>query len=235
MFSNSNSKLGSIWHFSIPAGDTCPGRSAACDSCYALRHWFASTAVRGAYDKNLDITKENHFVSRAISEIARLHIRVLRVHSSGDLYDVGYARKWVRIMRARPSTRFFLYTRSWRLPKFDSVLAAMASLPNVRLWYSIDRDTGNQRTVPPGVRLAYLQLEHDDMPPSGTDLVFRDHKLRRRMAKKVDGVVVCPPENGTGVEMGCQQCGICWRDRGERFSESRDPKTRRLSLQLLSS
>ena len=199
-----------------------------------MRHWFASPAVRGAYDKNLERTKEKDFVSTAISEIKRLCIRVLRVHSSGDLYDVGYTRKWTRIMRACPSTRFFLYTRSWRLPKFDSVLAEMASLTNVRLWYSIDRDTGKPKRIPSGVRLAYLQLEHDDTPPAGTDLVFRDHRLRSRVAKKSGNVLICPPENGTGVELGCQKCGVCWRDRGERFSESRDSKTRRLSLQLLS-
>ena len=35
-----NTKLGKMPNFSIPAGDTCPGKSEFCKDCYAQKGFF---------------------------------------------------------------------------------------------------------------------------------------------------------------------------------------------------
>jgi len=64
------------------------------------------------------------------------------------------------------------------------VLVMMSDLPNVRAWFSCDRHTQLPPVVPPNVRIAWLMMEHDDLPPAA-DLVFRVHRLRRVARKKV--------------------------------------------------
>ena len=88
----------------------------------------------------------------------------------------------------------------------------LAPLPNVRLWYSADADTGVPTDLPPLVRVAWLQ-QHDDEPvPQGVDLVFRTYRLRRRPAKRIGLPLVCPTENGsTGHRTDCGRCGLCWK------------------------
>lgn len=144
--------------------------------------------------------------------------KVVRIHSSGDLYSPEYARKWLAVMKAVPGTRFYLYTRSWRKAAFSTVLRAMAKLPNVRLWYSADSDSGVPRTVPKGVKIAYMQVDADDVPKKA-DLVFRTHSGRKILAKTVPDasgkpVVVCPTETGLpgAKEVTCGSCKLCWRD-----------------------
>jgi hypothetical protein len=94
----------------------------------------------------------------------------------------------------------------------------MAQLPNVRAWFSVDRQTGLPRRLPPGVRLAWLMTTADDRPPRA-DLIFRVQSLRRLVQKWVRWergaaqTLVCPTENGvTGHRTSCEQCGICWRE-----------------------
>ena len=102
------------------------------------------------------------------------------VHVSGDFYDAGYVAKWARIARASPHTAFFAYTRSWRRGEVLAALAELARLPNLRLWFSEDRDTGRPPTMP-GVRRAYLLAdgEAESSVPEDADLVFRVPLPRR--------------------------------------------------------
>jgi hypothetical protein len=148
--------------------------------------------------------------------IERRQIQVVRLHVGGDFYSAAYAFRWLAVMRRCPATRFFFYTRSWRVPAIRRVLAAMAGLPNVRAWFSCDRDTSVPSYVPAGVRLAWLMATPDDLP-SRADLVFRVRTLRTGVQKRVGwgwGVgmaLVCPVENGaTGHRTSCEQCGVCW-------------------------
>jgi hypothetical protein len=114
-------------------------------------------------------------------------------------------------MRRVPTVQFFFYTRSWQVPSIRRVLLRMVQLPNVRAWFSCDRDTGVPDHIPAGVRLAWLMTSHDDLPPHA-DLVFRTLPLRRTVLKRVGLALVCPTENGaTGHRTDCGRCGICWR------------------------
>lgn len=208
-----NSKLGkAIYSFSLQAGLTCPGKSALCVRfCYAGQGYFLQPNVQRAYKRNLRLTNRADFVDRMVREIHRVKPKVVRIHASGDFYSPEYARKWAEIARLCPSTRFFAYTRSWRVPEIRRELARMADLPNVRLWFSCDKDTGIPASWPERVRLAWMQTAEDDLPPRA-DLVFRIKKLRKKAAKRIGLALVCPVENGaTGNRTDCGRCKLCWK------------------------
>jgi hypothetical protein len=172
-------------------------------------------------------------VARVVSFIRRREIRVVRLHVGGDFPGPGYARRWLAFMRRLPAVRFYFYSRSWRVSGIRRVLVAMARLPNVRVWFSCDRETGVPRRIPAAVRVAWLMAAPDDRPPRA-ELVFRIRQLRRRVQKRVDRkgsagqALVCPTENGaTGHRTSCAQCGVCWKPLVD------DPGRPRLALPLL--
>lgn len=215
MLTPGNRKLGSgrrIWGFGLPSRSSCPGRSPACERpCYSAHLEAYRPSLRQRYERNLLLSRRPDFVRRILAFLRRRDVRVVRLHTGGDFDSSLYARKWLRVMRQASDVRFYFYTRSWRVPAIRRVLRAMAQLPNVRAWFSCDRDTGLPRRVPPGVRLAWLMTSADDLPPRA-DLVFRTHPLRQTVLKRVGLALVCPTENGaTGPRTDCARCGVCWR------------------------
>jgi Gene product 88 len=217
VFTVGNHKLGRslIWGFGLPSGtpDTCPGLSAACRSdCYAVAVERYRPAAAARYRANLRLSRRRAFVRRVRACLIAHAIRVVRVHTGGDFHSPRYARRWLEVMRRSPRTRFYFYTRSWRVPAIRTVIDQMAELPNCRAWYSCDRDTGIPVVVPPRVRVAWLMTEPNDLPPSGTDLVFRVRRLRRHPAPFPEPHV-CPAEDGRPrpAPVTCARCGLCWR------------------------
>jgi hypothetical protein len=221
MLTPGNTKLGRrrrLWGFGLPSRSTCPGRSGACAAaCYSYRLEQFRPGVRARYRRNLILSRRADFARRVLALIAARAVEVVRVHTAGDFYAAAYARQWLTVMRAAPAARFFLYTRSWRVPDIRRVLLAMARLANVRVWFSCDRETGLPGRVPRRVRLAWLMTRPDDLPPRA-DLVFRVRRLRGAVLKRVPwldapgAALVCPTENGiTGHRTSCSQCRLCWR------------------------
>jgi hypothetical protein len=213
-----NRKLGGrrIWGFSLPSGaaDICPGMSVICrESCYAAALERYRPAAAAAYRRNLALSRRRTFATRVRAFLVAHAVRVVRVHVGGDFYSRVYARKWLRVMRKSPRVRFFFYTRSWRIPAIKAVVDRMARLPNCVAWYSCDSDTGVPTEVPTGVRVAWLSASEGDVPPAGTDLVFRVRRLRRAPAPP-GGAPVCPAEDGIARNhrVTCEACGRCWRD-----------------------
>jgi hypothetical protein len=142
-------------------------------------------------------------------EIRRKGVLVVRIHCAGDFYSAAYARKWLAVMRQCPGTKFYFYSRSWRVPEIATVLEKMAMLRCCRPWYSIDRETGLPERVPVGVHLAYLQVTEGEEPELA-DLMFR---VRRLLRKRVPLSLVCPHETPQGRtnDTNCGNCGRCWR------------------------
>ena len=86
----------------------------------------------------------------------------------------------------------------------------MAPLPNCKVWYSLDRDTGRPEVKPPGVRYCYMQ--DTDEAVGGVELVFR---TRRMVSRPTVGLpMVCPSDTPSGhrAGMNCGQCGACFDD-----------------------
>ena len=95
------------------------------------------------------------------------------------------------------------------------VLTKIAALPNVALWLSEDTSTGTPPPdMIPGARRAFMarrdsQLTQLSAHPQAS-LVFRNQTTA--VIKRVDGVLVCPVENGTTpqVKITCGTCQLCF-------------------------
>lgn len=210
LLSKGNEKLGdSIFTFSIPAVSTCPGRTSVCESkCYATRSRFCTKVVIANLARCLEASKQRDFVARMAWEIEARQAETVRLHSSGDLFSAGYARKWLQVIQRCPDVQFYTYTRSWRVPKILPVIEDLSRQPNMRLWYSADSASGIPINVPPGVRIAWLMTSPNDLPPANADLVFLDYKLRRRGTHFFGpaGVLGCPAETSRTT---CEKCRLC--------------------------
>ncbi len=194
-------------------GGTCPGESAICSQlCYAARGFFVMPTVARSHARNRDFSRTEEFVPWMTAQLQAHFVRVLRIHVAGDFYDAPYVAKWLTIAEQSRRTIFYAYTRSWRDEEILPGLIALSRLPNVNLWFSQDRQTGEAPLIS-GVRRCYLAVDDADArtaPPS-CDLVFRDRPPS--VMKYANSVLVCPVENGvhTGrFHHTCSSCGICW-------------------------
>lgn len=233
MLSRGNTKLGSqIYNFSIPAGRTCPGKTPHCAThCYAMRNRYHSPSVKDRHALNYKRIRRQDFVRRMVDEIQQGKIKLVRIHCAGDFDRAAYVRKWIAIAAQCQSTRFFAYTRSWRDPAILSELKRFAALSNVQLFLSEDRDTGPPPKVA-GTLRAFMVIDDLDerLVPANADLVFRDiGKMDTRVIKQMNGVQVCPYENGVdySTPMTCFKCGLCWRADLARVLRSKSRKIRR--------
>lgn len=174
--------------------------------CCATRHRFQFEAVKERLAWNWQRSQEPNFVSRMVTEIRKKGVMVLRVHSAGDFATPAYAEKWLSVMKQCPRTRFYGYSRSYCIPEIAAVLEKMAALRCCKLWYSVDRDTGLPDWIPPGVRLAHLQVERDEIV--NADLVFRVRRLRKD--KPIGLPMVCPSEQPKKRVITCGGCRRCF-------------------------
>jgi hypothetical protein len=218
MLTPGNLKLGGrrIWGFALPSADpaVCPGMSDTCRvHCYAAAVERYRLSAAAAYRRNLALSRSPSFVTRVRAFLVAHAVRTVRVQVGGDFYARAYARKWLRIMRRSPRVRFFFYTRAWRTAAIKPAIDRMAALRNCVAWYSCDRDTGVPGDVPAGVRVAWLSVAADDIPPAGVDLVFRVRRLRRAPAPP-GGPPVCSAEDGVvrRRRVTCEGCGRCWQE-----------------------
>ncbi len=219
---STNTKLGPLIHgWSIPAGRewACPGESCLCRvRCYAKKGFFRMSNVKDVHIRNFQFSQSADFVDWMIHALAASFVRVLRVHVSGDFYDVNYVRKWLQIVQQSPRQQFFAYTRSWRIDEMLPELVKLGAEPNFQLWWSIDLETGPAPLIR-GVRRAYMAISDVDAEhaPDDCDLVFRDRS--GTVMKKANGMQVCPPENGvtTQTRITCSKCGICWNRRDTQW------------------
>ncbi len=207
--------LGNIWAFSLPSGSdgTCPGRTIQCSRyCYARRMEILRPNVHRAYRRNLQLTKQRHFIRRMYHYIRAMRIRTVRIHVGGDFYSEEYARKWLRIIKLNPRTRFYFYSRSWKDPPIRAILEQMSEQSNCQAWFSCDQETGIPEGMKPSVRLAWLQVDRVESISTEVDLVFRRHGLRKLMLPVIDSKV-CPEQDGVvrSKPVTCDQCQLCIR------------------------
>lgn len=213
-----NTKLGDTIHtWSIPALKTCPGKSGICSSvCYATVGRFLGATVQKALAWRLAQSKDSNFAARMADEIFRRGALLVRIHVAGDFYSPGYVAKWNEILERSPNTRFYAYTRSWRIPKLKQSLADLALQTNLRLWYSADEETGlpAPSELPKRVKVAWLDTTSPGKQPAKgtTDLTFLTRDVRKTPLELLPSNA-CAQEAPGGKESGitCANCGVCWR------------------------
>ena len=166
--------------------------------------------------RNYDLSRSRSFVDLICAAILRRRTRLLRIHSVGDFYSAAYIRKWVKIAKQNPWTEFLAYTRAWRLPEMVEALRELAAVDNVSLWLSTDRMSGAPPIIE-NTRICFLADTDGDSPAClgkrvlpRVKLVFRASARRNSVPlAKLDGVKVCPHENGRDVDVTCITCAYC--------------------------
>jgi hypothetical protein len=111
-----------IFNFSIPAGNdkltgkiTCPFAGKCLFDCYAKKGMYRFSNVERALSKRYEASKEENFVQRITTELAKVKKDkqvYVRIHDSGDFYSPAYFAKWLEIARLNPGVRFYAYTKS---------------------------------------------------------------------------------------------------------------------------
>ncbi len=207
----SNKKLGgSVFHFDLPPGLTCPGETSICSRlCYAKASRYAFPQVKERLAYNYAMSKRREFAPRLVSELYRKGVILMRFHVAGDIYSPAYARKMLAVVKASPQVAFWVYTRSYRIPAIAEVLWELAGCDNLSLWLSTDDETGYPPHVPQGVRVAHMQT---DEPPAKADLVFATKEARKH-PEKINLDTLCVTETAEGKLAGttCSTCRLCVR------------------------
>lgn len=111
-----------IFNFSIPAGNDkrtgrliCAFADKCLSLCYAKKGFYNMPAVENALSNRYDASKEENFVQRITTELAKVKPGkqiYIRIHDSGDFYSPAYFAKWLEIARLNPGVRFYAYTKS---------------------------------------------------------------------------------------------------------------------------
>lgn len=205
LISQPNKKLG-LPSFDIMPVTSCPGKSKLCNKyCYALRLTQIRPIIKQKYQKNLKVSKTDEFL-KIVKEIPRYSD--FRIHVSGDFHSIDYIKKWISICEIRYDTKFFTFTRSWRNHLLFPWIKKLASLPNVTINLSCDKETGYPTDS--SFRWAYMSVSDTDIPSylRPTDIVFRTN--RRTIQHKLGNTRVCPLERGIkNLSLTCNHCRIC--------------------------
>jgi hypothetical protein len=110
-----------LWNFGIPAFrsvtglKTCPNAGRCAVGCYARSGAYRFSNVARAFEARLAETLKSTFVdtvSREISQkIKPTRQLYIRIHDSGDFYDLNYFKKWLQVAEAFPTVKFYAYTK----------------------------------------------------------------------------------------------------------------------------
>lgn len=207
--------------FGLPSGDSCPGMTSFCASCYASRSE-QSAGVRALVERNLRTLQAADGTDGMAALLARMidryetHAdqvdvpaddRMFRIHWDGDFFSVEYAQAWARVIRAHPGVAFWTYTRSFGPPV--DVVDVLAGIDNLALYLSVDADNAERAAqvtaARPDVRLALCAVDYQTAralhPPRGLTPV---------PCPENTGRVGLTDDHGVGA---CVTCRICPDDR----------------------
>jgi len=128
ILTNTNSKIKKtaklnnvrLFEFNLPAVSTCPFADTCKEICYADKGTFKYPVVQAKYHSNYELTKNKDlFIKVVQNELIKKHIEYVRIHSSGDFYNLKYLKAWLEIARGNPNVIFYGYTKS--VPLFKKV------------------------------------------------------------------------------------------------------------------
>ena len=132
--SKGNSKMGYIPSVSLPPVVTCAKGCACAKKCYAAKLCRIYGTVRRAYNRNLDILKndmDNYFIQ---VKAAAMVTKYFRFHVSGDIYDMNYLDRMVKLAQDLPGTTFLAFTKQYN---FVNNFLQYAAIPdNLKIIFS---------------------------------------------------------------------------------------------------
>ena len=132
MLTSGNKKLDrSVGIFSLPAVVTCPNCKDCKASCYALPEENRWSNVYARRADNYALSQTSAFTMLMIDEIKRKGFKIIRIHESGDFYDLIYIAKWIKIAKSLPEVKFYGYSKCFDL--YPNALRILNELPNVNI------------------------------------------------------------------------------------------------------
>lgn len=129
-----NSKMGNIPSVSLPPIVTCAKGCTCAKKCYAAKLCRIYANTRKAYARNLDILKndmDNYFIQ---VKAAAMVTKYFRFHVSGDIYDMNYLDRMVKLAQELPGTTFLAFTKQYN---FVNNFLQYAQIPdNLKIIFS---------------------------------------------------------------------------------------------------
>ena len=110
-----NSKMGYIPSVSLPPIVTCANCCTCAKKCYAAKLCRIYPSVRAAYNRNLDILKNDMAEYFAQVKQAAAMSTYFRYHVSGDIISTDYLLHMVQIAEELPRTMFLAFTKKYDL------------------------------------------------------------------------------------------------------------------------
>jgi hypothetical protein len=150
--SQGNKKLGKIPNHSQNNVTTCPGASEWCAANCYVDNFKKRFGLEPKYLDNGTIGLTPEFVPLMVKVVGKAP--EFRQHVSGDFDSIIYIKHWIEIVKACPTTRFFAYTRSWRVAELVPYLEQLRALPNMQLFASTDHTIAEP--TPAGWRVAFM-------------------------------------------------------------------------------
>lgn len=213
--------------FGLPAGATCPGRTAFCLSCYGIRAE-RNPGVAPALTHNLELLLAANrrtgitgmadlledMLVRYDQEARHLDPpeRIFRIHWDGDFFSTDYARAWADTIRDHPAVRFWCYTRSFRPPV--DVIPILYGIPNLALYLSVDEGNRThaaaQLAAQPTLMAAYCADDYQTARAIAGPR--RDRNLTRPTPCPENAHRIPIADAGQGACVSCQICPEGRRD-----------------------
>lgn len=215
----------SLNSFGLPAGDSCPGMTEFCGSCYAASAERYRREIHQLVQHNLSILQEcredvgamttelGTMVDAWRAEVAKVGgALVFRIHWDGDFFSVPYTRAWARVIKQRPDVQFWAYTRTF------AAVPVLRGIPNLALYVSVDRyNVGEARKVlkrSPGVLAAWCaetQAEALELATAcgRTSVPCPENVKRLPLVVACSGKRTDPIAVGDDAQGACVACGLC--------------------------
>lgn len=141
-----------VYNFGIPAYQsasglkTCPSAGQCAKGCYAQAGAYVWSGVKAAYEWRLAQSLASGFVIDMVKAIQVKYktsnrqgkILVIRIHDSGDFYNLKYTNKWLEIMKHFPESSYniFFYAYTKQVKLFNALKAQYLIPDNFHLIYS---------------------------------------------------------------------------------------------------
>ena len=111
--STGNKKMGAIPSVSLPPVVTCHNCDSCAKKCYAVKLMRIYKSVQKAYYNNLDILKEDRNAYFLQVKASAMTTRFFRFHVSGDIVDIDYLDRMVKLARDCKKTEFLAFTKNY--------------------------------------------------------------------------------------------------------------------------
>lgn len=132
--SKGNSKMGYIPSVSLPPIVTCAQGCTCAKKCYAAKLCRIYGTVRKAYNRNLEILKndiDNYFTQ--VNAAAMVN-KYFRFHVSGDIPSMDYLYRMVKLAQDLPGTTFLAFTKQYNF--INNYLQSAAIPDNMKIIFS---------------------------------------------------------------------------------------------------